>query len=46
MHFHGMFAGIFSKFGKVGVIVGFIVGHGILAYVTTGNTRQQFINIL
>lgn len=39
----GMIAGIFSKLGKVGVIVGFILGNGILAYVTTGNTRN--INI-
>lgn len=34
----GMIAGIFSKFGKVGVIVGFILGNGILTYVTSGNT--------
>lgn len=39
MHCHGMIAGIFSKFGKVGVIVGFILGNGILAYVTTGNSE-------
>ena len=35
----GMLAGIFSKFGKVGVIVGFILGNGILTYVTNGNTQ-------
>ena len=35
----GMIAGIFSKFGKVGVIVGFILGNGILTYVTTGNSE-------
>ncbi len=35
----GMLAGIFSKFGKVGVIVGFILGNGILSYVTSGNTQ-------
>lgn len=34
-----MIAGIFSKLGKVGVIVGFILGNGILAYVTTGNAQ-------
>ncbi len=34
-----MIAGIFSKLGKVGVIVGFILGNGILAYVATGNMR-------
>ena len=44
MHFHGMLAGIFSKLGKVGVIVGFILGNGILAYLTTGNTRRN-VNI-
>lgn len=32
----GMIAGIFSKFGKVGVIVGFILGNGILTYLTNG----------
>ncbi len=36
----GMLAGIFSKFGKVGVIVGFILGNAILSYVSTGNTNQ------
>lgn len=34
----GMIAGIFSRFGKVGVIVGFILGNAILTYVTKGNT--------
>lgn len=34
----GMIAGIFSRFGKIGVIVGFILGNGILTYVTNGNT--------
>ena len=36
----GMVAGIFSKFGKFGVIVGFILGNAILTYVTNGNTGQ------
>lgn len=35
----GMLAGIFSKFGKVGVIVGFILGNGVLTYVTNGNAQ-------
>ena len=39
-----MIAGIFSKLGKLGVIIGFILGNGILAYVTTGSTRGN-INI-
>ncbi len=34
----GMIAGIFSKFGKVGVIVGFILGNAILTFITNGNT--------
>lgn len=34
----GMIAGIFSRFGKFGVIVGFILGNAILQYVTNGNT--------
>lgn len=40
----GMIAGVFSKLGKVGVIVGFILGNVIIAYASTGNTRN--INIL
>ena len=36
----GMIAGIFSKFGKFGVIVGFILGNAILTYVTNGNTSS------
>lgn len=36
----GMIAGIFSRFGKFGVIVGFILGNAILTYVTNGNTSQ------
>lgn len=40
----GMVAGIFAKFGKIGVIVGFIAGNIILTYVTNGNTAQV-INI-
>ncbi len=35
----GMIAGVLNRFGKVGVIVGFIVGNGIVAYFTNGNTQ-------
>ncbi len=38
MLYLGMVAGIFSRFGKIGVIVGFILGNAILMYVTNGNT--------
>lgn len=33
----GLLAGLFSKFGKPGVIIGFVVGNTILTYVTNGN---------
>ncbi|MCI9435352.1 MAG: hypothetical protein HFI86_08830, partial [Bacilli bacterium] len=35
----GMLAGIFSRFGRIGVIVGFILGNAILTYVANGNTQ-------
>ena len=44
MQFHGMVAGIFNKLGKIGVIVGFILGNILLAYVTNGN-RTEIIAI-
>lgn len=34
----GMIAGVFSRFGKLGVIIGFILGNAVLTYVTNGNT--------
>lgn len=34
----GMLAGIFSKFGKLGVIVGFVLGNAILTYFSNGIT--------
>lgn len=34
----GMIAGIFNKFGKIGVILGFIIGNVLLTYVANGNT--------
>lgn len=34
----GMIAGLLSRFGKIGVILGFIVGNVLLAYVVNGNT--------
>lgn len=33
----GMIAGIFNKFGKIGVIVGFVLGNCLLTYVANGN---------
>ena len=34
----GLIAGVFYKLGKIGVIVGFILGNVILTYVANGNT--------
>ena len=36
----GMVAGIFSKFGKIGVIIGFIIGNIALTYVANGNNME------
>lgn len=36
----GMIAGIFSKFGKIGVILGFIIGNIALTYVANGNNVE------
>jgi len=36
----GMIAGIFSKFGKIGVVLGFIIGNIVLTYVENGNTSS------
>ncbi len=36
----GMTSGIFSKFGKIGVILGFIIGNIILTYVGNGNIES------
>ena len=37
--FSGMIAGLLSKFGKIGVIVGFIAGNAIITYISNGNTQ-------
>ncbi len=34
----GMIAGIFSKLGRIGVVLGFILGNVLLTYVSNGNT--------
>ena len=36
----GMIAGILSRFGRIGVIVGFILGNVVLAYVSNGYTVE------
>lgn len=35
----GMLAGLLNRLGKIGVVIGFIIGNGILTYVTNGNTE-------
>ena len=35
----GMLAGLLNRFGKIGVVIGFIIGNLILTYVTNGNTQ-------
>ena len=39
----GMIAGLLNKFGKIGVIIGFILGNVILSYVTNGNLEQLIL---
>ena len=40
----GLVAGIFNKLGKIGVILGFIIGTVIVSFVTNGNI-QELISI-
>ena len=39
----GMFAGILNKFGKIGVIIGFIIGNGILIYASKGTAMDLVV---
>ena len=34
----GIFAGLLNRFGKIGVIIGFLLGDSIIVYLTNGNT--------
>ena len=34
----GLIAGIFNRLGKIGVVLGFILGNVLLTYVANGNT--------
>ena len=36
----GMIAGLLNRFGKIGVIIGFLVGNGILFYISKGDTSN------
>ena len=39
----GMTAGILNKFGRIGVIVGFLVGNGILLYASKGTATDLVV---
>lgn len=39
----GMLAGILNRFGKIGVVVGFLIGNGILIYVSNGDTSNLVV---
>jgi len=34
----GMMSGLLNRFGKVGVIIGFVLGNGVLSYISNGTT--------
>ena len=36
----GLVAGVFNKLGKIGVIIGFVLGNVLLSYASSGNTVQ------
>lgn len=39
----GLIAGLLNRLGKVGVVIGFIIGNAILTYVSNGNTETIII---
>jgi len=39
----GMLAGLLNKFGKLGVIVGFLIGNGILLYASNGTATDLVV---
>ena len=39
----GMIAGVLNRFGKIGVIVGFLIGNGILLYVSNGTATDLVV---
>lgn len=39
----GMISGILNRFGKIGVVLGFIIGNGILMYVSNGGTSELIL---
>ena len=39
----GMIAGVLNKFGKIGVIVGFLLGNAVLIYASNGNETNLIV---
>ena len=39
----GMLAGILNRFGKIGVIIGFMLGVGVLSYISNGGTSNLIL---
>lgn len=39
----GMIAGILNRFGKIGVIIGFMLGAGVLSYISNGGTSNLIL---
>lgn len=39
----GMVAGLLNRFGKIGVIAGFLIGNGILLYATNGTANDLVV---
>ena len=39
----GMISGVLNRFGKIGVIIGFMIGAGILAYISNGGTSELIL---
>ena len=39
----GMLAGILNRFGRIGVIVGFLIGNGILLYTSKGDATNLVV---
>lgn len=39
----GMLAGLLNRFGRIGVVIGFVLGNGVLAYVTNGHMDSAIL---
>lgn len=39
----GLLAGVLNRFGRIGVVVGFVVGSGVLAFISNGGTSSLIL---